>query len=316
MKLKKKIFFIPDLDNKSGLGHYYRCIKFSEFFKKKFKTFFFLKKNTKNFGVSFKKINNKIIFFDNLEFIIKNFSKTENFFFIDSYNIKKVNLIKKLTENTISTADKLVKLNTKYLIDHTFLRNKNYQEKNNPNSVVYSNHLYFPFIGRKVKKKKKYIMINFGSNKSTNDILSVIYFIKRIKLDLRYKILIINKKFKMNLLEKKNLNNINLITYTNSLDKYYPETLFCFGACGISLYERSFYGIPSACKPIAKNQTYNYKNFLKKKIIVDLNSMIKDKKFTLLKFKNTYKEIKKKLLVNFSSKKQNKEINKLIKNIK
>ena len=41
----------------------------------------------------------------------------------------------------------------------------------------------------------------------------------------------------MNLLEKK-FNNINLITYTNSLDKYYPETLFCFGACGISLYER------------------------------------------------------------------------------
>ena len=44
--------------------------------------------------------------------------------------------------------------------------------------------------------------------------------------------------------------------------------------------------------------------------------MINDKKFTLPKFNNTSKEIKKKLLIYFSSKKQNKEIKNLIKNIK
>ena len=316
MKLKKKIFFIPDLDNKSGLGHYYRCLKFSEFFRKKYKIFILLKKNLKNTNILLNAKNNNIIFFDDLKLTIKKFSNEGNFFFIDSYNSKKINLVNKLTKNSISTADKLVSLNTKYLIDHTFLRNKKDHKKKNPKSIIYSNHLYFPFTSKKIKKKKKYIMINFGTYNSSKEILSVIDFIKRVKLDLKYKILIINKKFRLNLLKNYNLKNINLISHTSKLDKYYSETIFCFGACGISLYERSFYGIPSACKPIAKNQIYNYQNFLRKKTIIDLNSMISDNEFTLIKFKNICKKTKKKLKIYFSSKEQKKEINKLIEDIK
>ena len=65
MKLKKKIFFIPDLDNKIGLEHYYRCLKFSEFFIKKFKIFILLKKNLKNTNILLNTKNNNIIFFNN-----------------------------------------------------------------------------------------------------------------------------------------------------------------------------------------------------------------------------------------------------------
>ena len=41
---KKNFFFMQDFDNKSGLGHYYRCLNFSEFFKKNIKTFILIKK--------------------------------------------------------------------------------------------------------------------------------------------------------------------------------------------------------------------------------------------------------------------------------
>ena len=66
MILKRKIYFIPDLNSKSGLGHYFRCLKYLDFFKKKFKTYILIQKN--NFKQDFivKKKNNKFIFYDNL----------------------------------------------------------------------------------------------------------------------------------------------------------------------------------------------------------------------------------------------------------
>ena len=316
MICNKKFFFIPDFDNKSGLGHYYRCLKFLEFFKKKYKTFILIKKNKHNKNFFSNNKNNQIIFFVNLKSVIKRFSNKKNFFFIDSYYKKKIDIINGLTKNTISTADSLVKLNTKYIVDHTFFRNKKDHERKNPNSIIYSNYLFFPFNSKKEKKIKKYIMINFGTYNSTKDILSVLKFITKNKLDLKYKILIIDKKFKLNLLNKDNLKNINLIRYTNNLNKYYSKTFFCFGACGISLYERSFYGIPSICKPIAKNQIYNYQNFLKKKCIIDFRSIIEDKEFTSKDFNDILEKTKKNLNFYFSQKKQMKQINKLIKNIK
>ena len=316
MTLKNFFLFIPDLDSKSGLGHYFRCLKFLEFFKKKYRTYILIKKNKTSVNLLSKTKYNKIIFFNNLESIIKRFSNKENFFFIDSYDKKKIDLINHLTKNTISTADNLVKLNTKYIVDHTFLRNKKDHERKNPDSIIYSNYLFFPFNNKKEKKIKKYIMINFGTYNSKKDILSVLSFITRNKLNLKYKILIIDKKFKLNLLNKDNLKNIDLIHYTNNLNKYYSKTFFCFGACGISLYERSFYGIPSICKPIAKNQIYNYKNFLKKKCIIDFSSIIEDKEFTFRDFTDILKKTKKNLNFYFSPKKQMKQMNKLIKNIK
>ncbi len=316
MIFNKNIFFIPDFDKKSGLGHYYRCSNFSEFFKKKYKTFILIKKNKHNKNFFLNNKNNKIIFFVNLKSAIQRFSNEKSFFLIDSYNKKKIEIVNALTKNTISTADNLTTINSKYLIDHTFLRNKKDHKYKNPKSKIYVSHFFFPFIKKNVKKKKNYIMINFGTHDSTNDILSVIKFILRLKLNLKYKILILDKKFKLSLLKKYNLKNFFLVRYSNNLNNYYSKTFFCIGACGISLYERSFYGIPSICKPIAKNQMYNYRNFLKKNCIIDFKSIIKDKKFTIIKLNDMLYKTKNNLSFYFSQKKQKYQMKKLIKKIK
>ena len=318
MILNKKIFFIPDFDNKSGYGHYYRCLNFLEFFKNKYKTFILIKKNKNNKIFFSKKKNTKIIFFFDLKSVIKKYSNKKNFFFIDSYNKKKIDIINNLTKNTISTADNLTKINTKYLIDHTFLRKKKDHQYKNPKSTIYVSHFFFPFIKKNKNKKRKYkyIMVNFGTHNSKRDILSVLTFIKRLKLDLNYKILIIDKSFRLNFIENRDLKNIFLIRYTNNLNDFYSKTVFCFGACGISLYERSFYKIPSICKPIARNQTHNYQNFLRKNCILDFNSTVLNKKFTIVEFNEMIKVSRKNLNIYFSSKKQISQINKLVKRIK
>ena len=62
------------------------------------------------------------------------------------------------------------------------------------------------------------------------------------------------------------------------LIKYIIKTLFSIGACGISLYERSFFHIPSIAKSVAKNQNYNFSNFSKKKCILKFDKIINKKK--------------------------------------
>ena len=78
---------------------------------------------------------------------------------------------------------------------------------------------------------------------------------------------------------------------------------------------KSFYNIPSICKPVAKNQMFNYKIF-KKKCIIDFKFIIFDKKITLFKFKNILYNIKKNLRYHFSTKKQIMQLNALVKNVK
>ena len=46
------------------------------------------------------------------------------------------------------------------------------------------------------------------------------------------------------------------------------------GACGISLYERSFFNIPSICISAANNQNYNFKNFYSKNCLLRYNEII------------------------------------------
>ena len=55
MKKKKTLFFIPDFNSKSGFGHYYRCLQFSKFFKKKFNIFFLIDQNKSTVNFFLKK---------------------------------------------------------------------------------------------------------------------------------------------------------------------------------------------------------------------------------------------------------------------
>lgn len=159
-------------------------------------------------------------------------------------------------------------------------------------------------------------MINFGTHNSEKDILVSVKLILKLNLHLKYKIIIIDKKFNIELLKKFELNNISLIRYSNKLNDYYSKTYLCFGACGISLYERSFYNIPSICKPIAKNQMFNYRNFLRKKCLINFNDIISNKKITLFKLINILYKTKKNLRYYFSTKEQIMQLNKLVESIK
>ena len=94
---------------------------------------------------------------------------------------------------------------------------------------------------------------------------------KQLNLKANYKIVLINQYLNQkDLIKLRKIidkNQIIHIKYLNDLNKIYEKTLFSIGACGISLYERSFFHIPSIAKSIAKNQNYNYLNFSKKECI-------------------------------------------------
>ena len=84
------------------------------------------------------------------------------------------------------------------------------------------------------------------------------------------------------------------------------------------MYERSFYNIPSIVKSVAKNQDYNFKNFLYKKCILDYNKII-NLNLSSLKVKNKfYKDlsiIRKKLKKIFVEKENKKKISNLFNKI-
>ena len=105
---------------------------------------------------------------------------------------------------------------------------------------------------------------------------------KQLNLKASYKIVLINQYLNQkDLIKLRKIidkNQIIHIKYLNDLNKIYEKTLFSIGACGISLYERSFFHIPSIAKSIAKNQNYNYLNFSKKECILKFNKIINKKK--------------------------------------
>ena len=88
--------------------------------------------------------------------------------------------------------------------------------------------------------------------------------------------MIISNYFDMKLIKKDYLNlKIQVIKSASYLPDIYKKTFLSFGSCGISLYEKLPYRIPSICTPVAGNQMNNYRNFSKSKLIIKMNDVFK-----------------------------------------
>jgi len=299
----KGFLFVPDFNKKSGLGHLHRCLKYSHFVNKKYKIIFLIHKRYKK-KISEIKFNKKIqfFFFNKLENSLKTIKKKyENFsVFVDSYSLKILNInYKKFAQKYMAILDNKMKTDADQIINHTFGLNNNFYNNLNNKKKISVGLKNFPITDKIKSKKKDTILINFGS---ANDILLIkksLTFLNKLNLNRNFKIVIISKFY-----TNKNIDNvivrnkIKYFKYVKKINKIYEKTFFSFGACGISLYEKSFFKIPTIAVCAAKNQARNFNNFYSKGCILNFNAVIKIKlknKNSKDEFFNNLNNVKKKL---------------------
>ena len=196
--------------------------------------------------------------------------------FLDTYNPKIRNIdFKRFSQKHINVLDFKSKCKSDYIIDHTFKRNVNFH-KNIDKTKINSGLQNFPILNKLILSNRKLILINFGSIKNKILIKKSLLFIKKLRLNKSYKIVIIDKFFlKKDILNLKLKNKVFHYKFLRNIDNIYTKTFFTIGGCGISLYEKCFSNIPSISKCVAKNQSYNFKNFYSKKCILDFDKIIK-----------------------------------------
>jgi spore coat polysaccharide biosynthesis predicted glycosyltransferase SpsG len=320
----KAFIFIPDTSRSAGLGHLFRCYRYSNFVGSEYIIIFliqkyFNKKYLKLRNAKLKKIN--YIFFTDLKkslsFLKKKYNK--NYIFLDSYN-KKFHSINfdVYSKEHIAILDFKIKNNAKFIIDHTFKRNKSFYNKNISKNI-YIGHKNFPIIKKITIKKRNTILINFGSIKNNKLILKSLLFLKNLNLNLSFKIIIINKFFNKKYISSVNISNqVVCYKFFDNIDKIYEKLFFTIGACGISLYEKCFYHIPTIAKSVAKNQNSNFINFSSVNCILDFDKEIKTnlkKSINIEKFFNRIKNTERKLKNYFNYNKNKIHLNNFFKKL-
>ena len=271
----KTLVFLPDTNKNSGFGHFYRCFKYSQFLDSKFKIFFLINNSFNKKILKNKKIN-FIFYKDYASFKRILYGFKESIIFLDSYSILRHKLINDYDYfyKTISILDYKIESGSDILIDHTFLRKKSYYKKLANYQQFFAGHNYFP-IKKKIKNSKKdIILIDIGSVKNCSLIDRCLKIFQKLFTENSTQIIIINKYY-----SKNNLNNfsfkkkIKLFKHHPNIKDIYSRTIFSIGGCGISLYEKCFFGIPTFAKSFAKNQDNNFENFFKKKCILRINDI-------------------------------------------
>ena len=303
----KTFIFIPDTDNKAGFGHFHRCMKYSNFVKKRNKIIFLINKNYNKKNLikkNFYGVNIKYVFFKNLLNTLSflNLKRGNIITILDTYNsrIHSINF-KKFSDTHVNILDFKLKCKSDYIIDHTFKRNKKFHSNN---SILKVGVEYFPIIKTSSLKKKNIILINFGSVKSKKLIKKSLMFIKKIKIGETYKIIILDKFFLKKDIPKINIKNkIFVYKYVTNIEEIYAKTLFSIGACGISLYEKCYFHIPCISKCVASNQVINFRNFYSKACILNFdkvtNLKVNINKHNSKNFLNQIFQVKKNLKKNF-----------------
>ena len=276
--MKLNNYFFPDYSKKSGLGHFYRCYKYSKLIKKGKIYFLYINKFKPNLKKILKKSGIILMKFDRNFFNSKKKKNSLNILTIDSYTKKNLELNKNnIFDKVVLLSDKKPLItNPDIIIDHTYNRKKKFyfnEEKKKIDCYVGIN--FFPFEKiRKTSSKKKIILINFGTTYDIDLINKSLRIIK--KLNFNKEIMIISNYFDMKLIKKDYFDlKIQVIKSTSYLPDIYKKTFLSFGSCGISLYEKLPYRIPSICTPVAGNQMNNYRNFSKSKLIIKMNDVFK-----------------------------------------
>ena len=287
----KTFIFFPDTGKSNGLGHFHRCLKFKNALGRKYNIVFIINKFFDNKYLKGKKL--KFIKYDNLNNLKSIIQKFKNpYLLLDSYSLKIHKFFSQIIniKKRILILDFKMKNNGDVIIDHTFMREKNFH-RINKNQKIFLGHTFLPVNNKLNKKKTNTILIDLGSIKNNFLILKCVKKINELLNLKNYKIIIINKYFK-----KRNLSNIQsnkdieVFKYIKDIEKIYQNTFFSIGACGISLYEKCYFQIPTFSKSFARNQTYNFKNFQSKKCISSINKFLSLKTYADLK--NELKYIK------------------------
>ena len=268
-----KNYFYPDYSKNSGLGHFFRCLKYSQLINNCNKFFLYLNNYDKKLkDILFK---NKIkILKINKKNLLKLKNKNNNILIIDTYKKENIYFFKnKYFRKILLVSDKKpIVCKSDIIIDHTYNRkNLFYKREKSKGINCFIGISFFPFKKiLKKNKKKNIILINFGGVKDINLIIKSLKIIK--KMDFKKKILIISNYFSIKKIPKycNNL-NIKIVKFIENLDYIYAKTFLSFGASGISLYEKVSFEIPSITTFVARNQINNYRNFSKSNLIIKLN---------------------------------------------
>ena len=161
----KTYIFIPDTDKNAGLGHLFRCLKYSNFIKKPHKIIFLIRKDFNKSFLIRKNLNKRKInfIFNNLKKTLHNLKlKNKNIIsFLDSYNHSLQNFnFKNFSKKHINILDFKMNFKSDYTIDHTFKRKINYHINNGNITLGIKN---FPIFKKLSFLKREFILINFGS---------------------------------------------------------------------------------------------------------------------------------------------------------
>ena len=270
--IKNNYYFYPDFSKNSGLGHFFRCLKYSKLINNCNKFFLYKKNYDKKLKDILFKNKIKILKINKKNFFSLN--KNNNILIIDTYKKGKNNFLnyKYFSKILIISDKKPIIQNSDIIIDHTYNRNPFfYKKEKNKGIKCYVGIFFFPFKKiLKKKEKKNIILINFGGVEDINLIIKSLKI--AVKLGYNKKILIISNNFSIKKIPKYcNYLNIKIVKFIENLDYIYAKTFLSFGASGISLYEKVSFEIPSITTFVARNQINNYRNFSKSNLIIKLN---------------------------------------------
>ena len=280
-----KFIFIVDYSKHSGSGHLKRTSYLASFIKKKKnKIFFFI--NGKQLDAK-KKIKFPINKFEKKK--IFNYDKKNTFIVFDSYNISKnyVNSLYNAGYKIIFFDDKIISgYRTDILINQNIsFTKKDYKKIKYKKLLVgekysiISDNLKSIKKKRKLKKKIKDIMIDFGQSSSKE----IKYFLDYFEFNIRVNYFIVIKKNWNNFYKLhnklKNIKNVKTIFSDNLYFKTLANIDLAIGAYGFSEIEKKFLKIPTLAFSLSKDQ----------KIIGKKNHDIQNNYLGNLNFKNIKK---------------------------
>jgi spore coat polysaccharide biosynthesis predicted glycosyltransferase SpsG len=280
-KLIKNAFFRFNLNNKIGLGHFFRILKIVNKIKKKYKIYLILDTKIKNikilnlissFNIIYLYNNNKYKnqFNDASIFLKKTSSLKKDVIFVDDYRFNSIwhKKVYNFTNKLIVIDDLIKKIYCDFYINYkhqTDSRQKKLIQKNSNKGCKLLLGTKYVFLDDKLQRKKKKfkkrkvnIIINFGNSFDFQKIKIFINNFLKIKDIRNYKLFIcigILAKNYQYLLKISEINqNVSIIFHKLSLSKYINKTDFFIGSSGNSIYENSFLNIPSLFIYLNKNQ--------------------------------------------------------------
>ena len=287
---KIKILFLPNVNETSGAGHFFRCLSIAKALKNYSNCFF----NFESKEFFFKKIIKQNDMFFCKKKIIEYTDNEFSTAIIDNYKIKQteINILKKKSNKIILINDFKNKLKDLDLVIYPS-NFRSYKKKKVLSGVEYSIvRNDFNEAKYTLKKKVKNIILSFGYVDSKAVVLDILKYLIDMNLKTKYNFsIIIGSKFKQKkklkeLISKSSLSVDLIEDCTNMLDVLLNTDLV-IGSGGVSLLERSGLGVPSITFQVSENQKNQVNFFAKKQATIKFIH----KKNSFKKFKEIFSSI-------------------------